>query len=228
MAEGVEPAELLDYFRQARSWDHDRALKARREKQTAYAIAGIASLLALGAIVWHAVAPLRSVEPYVIRVNQASGGVDVVNVVRKTSEITGDEAVSKYFLSTYVRNRESWIAAASDDLFRSVAVLSAPNEQEKLAAERRPENPSSPVNLFKNGETIGVRVTSVAFINRRVAQVHFAKLVRSPGIGPDAATSWIATINFKYVDSPETEADRLYNPLGFQVVSYRADPELGR
>ena len=228
MADGVEPAELLAYFKQARSWDHDRALKAAREKQSAYAIAGMATLLALGAIVWHAVAPLRSVEPYVIRVNQASGGVDIVSVLRKTSEITSDEAVGKYFLSTYVRNRESWIAAASADLFKTVAVLSAPGEQEKLAAERRPENPASPVNLYKNGETIGVRVTSVAFINPRVAQVHFAKLVRSPGIGADVEANWIATINFKYVDTPETEADRLYNPLGFQVVSYRADPEVSR
>lgn len=228
MAVGVEHKELQAYFAEARSWDHDRALKARRERQMAYAVAGVATIVALGAIAWHIASPLRSVEPYVIRVNEVSGGVDVLSVAKRTKEITANEAVGKYFLSQYVRSRESWVAAASAELFKAVTVLSIPSEQEKIASERRPENPLSPVNLYKNGETVGVRVTSVSFISERVAQIHFTKLVRSPGVGPDAVSSWIATINFKYVEKPETEADRLYNPLGFQVVSYRADPEVTR
>lgn len=228
MAEGVEHKDLKSYFAEARSWDHDRALKALRERQIAYAVAAAATLLAVGAIAWHVASPLRSVEPYVIRVNETSGGVDVLNVVNRTQEITANEAVGKYFLSQYVRGRESWVAAASAELFKAVTALSMPNEQEKIAAERRPENPSSPVNLYKNGETVGVRVTNVSFISARVAQVHFVKLVRSQGVGPDASSNWIATINFKYVEKPETEADRLYNPLGFQVVSYRADPEVAK
>jgi type IV secretion system protein VirB8 len=161
-------------------------------------------------------------------VNEASGGVDVVNVVKDTKSITSDEAVSKYFLSEYVRNRESWIRAASNEMFQSVAVLSAPAEQTKLTAERRPDNPESPVSKYINGETVGVRVTKISFINPRVAQLYFTKLVRSGGTSADMKSNWIATINFKYVDKPETEADRLYNPLGFQVVSYRADPEIGQ
>jgi len=228
MAEGVENKDLKQYFAEARSWDHDRALKALRERQFAYAIAAFATVVAVAAIAWHIASPLRSVEPYVIRVNETSGGVDVVNVVNRTQEITANEAVGKYFLSQYVRSRESWVAGASAELFKAVTALSVQNEQEKIASERRPENPSSPVNLYKNGETVGVRVTTVSFINPRVAQIHFMKLVRSPGVGPDLSSNWIATINFKYVDKPETEADRLYNPLGFQVVSYRADPEVSK
>jgi type IV secretion system protein VirB8 len=113
-------------------------------------------------------------------------------------------------------------------MFQSVAVLSAPAEQTKLTAERRPDNPESPVSKYINGETVGVRVTKISFINPRVAQLYFTKLVRSGGTSADMKSNWIATINFKYVDKPETEADRLYNPLGFQVVSYRADPEIGQ
>lgn len=33
---------------------------------------------------------------------------------------------------------------------------------------------------------------------------------------------------FKYVERPTSEAGRLDNPLGFQVESYRADPEIGQ
>lgn len=228
MAEGVPAADLQQYFKDARSWDHDRALSAAKERRMAYRVAAAALAVAAGTLVWHVAAPLKTVEPYVIRVNQASGGVDVVTAVNKTKELTGDEAVRKFFLSQYVRNRESWVADGATEMFNAVAAQSIRNEQEKFAGERKPENPDSPVNRFRNGETVGVRVTNVAFINDRVAQVHFERIVRAPGLGGDVKSNWISTINFKFVDKPESEADRLYNPLGFQVISYRADPEIGR
>jgi type IV secretion system protein VirB8 len=228
MAPGIKTSDLQNYFDEAQSWDRNRAREATAQKRMAYGVAVGATAIAVLTLVWHVAAPLKSVEPYVIRVNEASGGVDVVNVVKDTKSITSDEAVSKYFLSEYVRNRESWIRAASNEMFQSVAVLSAPAEQTKLTAERRPDNPESPVSKYINGETVGVRVTKISFINPRVAQLYFTKLVRSGGTSADMKSNWIATINFKYVDKPETEADRLYNPLGFQVVSYRADPEIGQ
>lgn len=228
MGVGVMSGELKQYFAEAQSWDHDRAVKAEREKRRAFLFAGAAGLIAAATLVWHVVAPLKTIEPYVIRVNQNSGGVDVVNVVKNTQEITADDAVRKFFLSEYIRNRESWVAPAADEMFKSVAALSAPNEQEKIAAERRPENATSPVNIYKNGENVGVRVNNVTFIGDRVAQVRFTKTVRSAGVLADQASQWVATINFRFINKPETEADRLYNPLGFQVVSYRADPEIGK
>ena len=41
-------------------------------------------------------------------------------------------------------------------------------------------------------------------------------------------SDWIATIAFTYTRAPMSEPDRLRNPLGFQVTSYRADPEVIR
>jgi type IV secretion system protein VirB8 len=226
MASGVLSGELERYFKEAQSWDHNRAKKAAAERKLAYGVAIAATVVAAATLVWHVAAPLKSVEPYVIRVNQSSGSVDVINVVKRTKEITADEAVSKYFLSEYVRNRESWIASASTELFKAVAVASITSEQQKLVAERRADNPQSPAIVYRNGETVGVRVSKVTFINDRVAQLYFTKIVMLPGSLNGAKSNWVATINFKYVDKPETEADRLYNPLGFQVISYRADPEV--
>lgn len=228
MASGVPSGELKSYFDEARSWDHNRAQKAVAERKLAYGVAVAATAVAVATLGWHVAAPLKSVEPYVIRVNQSSGSVDVINVVKRTQEITADEAVSKYFLSEYVRNRESWISSASAELFKAIAVASTPTEQQKLVAERRPENPQSPAFLYRNGENVGVRVTKVTFINKRVAQLYFTKVIRPISGTNDLKSNWVATINFKYVDKPETEADRLYNPLGFQVISYRADPEVAQ
>jgi type IV secretion system protein VirB8 len=35
----------------------------------------------------------------------------------------------------------------------------------------------------------------------------------------------VATISFRYTDADMSAADRLVNPLGFQVVRYRKDAE---
>ncbi|NMN07544.1 MULTISPECIES: type IV secretion system protein [unclassified Novosphingobium] len=229
MAEGVRPGgDLRKYFEEARSWDFDRAKAAHASKRRAYgmAVAGVA--VAALALAWHVASPLRSVEPYVIRVDRSSGGVDVMTKVSNSKEITSDEAVNKYFIAEYVRSRESWLRPGADDLFRKVVSLSVPQEQEKFAAERRPENPQAPINVYAGGEVISTTIRNISFINSRVAQVRFSRVTRRPGNAPDQSQDFIATINFKYLDKPANEADRLYNPLGFQVVSYRADPEIAR
>jgi type IV secretion system protein VirB8 len=59
-----------------------------------------------------------------------------------------------------------------------------------------------------------------------VASVRFHRTLRQGGQAIDS--DWIATLAFAYAKAPMSEADRLRNPLGFQVSSYRADPEVVR
>jgi|TARA_R110000803_G_scaffold20907_3_gene53250 type IV secretion system protein VirB8 len=227
MALGVKSKGDLDkYFAEAKSWDHDRAREALRQKRTAYMVAGGGVLFGLGMLIWHIAAPLTSVEPYVLRVDQQTGGVDVVTRLNRTREVTADEAVNKYFLASYVRDREAWMPAAAREMIQKVLYLSSPQEQEKYSAFMRVQNPASPFALYQNGQTVTARINNIAFIANNVAQVRFVKVVSRPGNAPDELSNWIATINYKYVDRPETEAGRLDNPLGFQVISYRADPEI--
>lgn len=228
MARGVNKGDLDKYFVEAKEWDFDRTREATRQKRIAYMVAAGGVAFGLAMLAWHIGAPLKSVEPYVIRVDRQSGGVDVVTRLTNTRDVTADEAVNKFNLSEYVRNRESWNPPAAQDYFRRVQALSLPQEQEKFAGLQRATNPAAPVNVYKNGEIVGVSVRNITFINERVAQVRFVRSIMRPGNVPDEASNWIATINFKYLDRPETEAGRLENPLGFQVVSYRADPEIGQ
>lgn len=227
MALGVKSKGDLDkYFAEAKSWDFDRAVEANKQKRIAFIVGGAGIAFGLAMLAWHVAAPLKSVEPYVIRVDRQTGGIDVVTRLTNTRGITADEAVNKYFLAAYVRDREAWVPAAAQEMYRTVLSLSVPQEQEKFAALRRPQNPNSPAATYQSGEVVSVAVRNISFINPRVAQVRFTKTVTLPGNAPNQTSNWIATINFKYVDRPETEAGRLDNPLGFQVVSYRADPEI--
>jgi len=220
-------ADLKAYFAEARRWDEDRLASAVRSRRLAWTIAGAASLLAVASVsAVTALAPLKTSEPFVIRVDRSSGAVDVVRGLSESAPATYDEAVSKYFLSQYVRAREGFLYGAAEDSFRAVSILSGAAEQRRWADLYRGSNPQSPQNLYgEDGEAI-ISVRAIGFINAQTANVRFHRTVRRAQQVEES--DWIATIAFTWTKAPMAEADRLRNPLGFQVLSYRADPEVVR
>ena len=171
--------------------------------------------------------PLESVEPYVIRVDERLGAVDVVSVARDTEVITADEAVRKYFLANYVRAREAWIPGANDELYRSVMTQSAVPVAQRFRSSRDPSFARSPAVLYRNGERVNVVIRSVTFLSDEVGQVRFSEIVRGGGIN-ERRSDYLATVTFGFSESPTSDAARFYNPLGFIVTDYRVDSELGR
>ena len=225
---GIPSQDLKRYFEEARRWDQDRLSAALRSRRLAWIAAALSAGLAASATAAVAVlTPLKTTEPFVIRVDRATGAVDVVaGLSSQGGPVRYDEAVSKYFLAQYVRSREGYLDPAAEDAFRLVSILSAPAEQSRWADLYRGSNPRSPQNVYgADGEAL-VSIRAIGFINDEVANVRFHRTERR---GREVVESdWIATIAFAYTRAPMTEADRLRNPLGFQVVSYRADPEVVR
>ncbi len=41
---------------------------------------------------------------------------------------------------------------------------------------------------------------------------------------PEPQKEWIAVLAYKYENFPETASQRFINPLGFRVLSFRAQP----
>ncbi len=225
---GVPSDGLRRYFEEARRWDQDRLASARRSRRLAWAVAAGAGALAVAAVVAVALlAPLKTVEPFVVRVDRATGAVDVMRGLSdQDAPVRYEEAVSKYFLAQYVRNREGYLDPAAEDAFRFVALMSAPAEQRRWADLYRGSNPESPQNLYGPDAEAVVAVRAISFIGDDVANVRFRRTVRR---GQQTLESdWIATVAFTYTRAPMREADRMSNPLGFQVLSYRADPEVVR
>ncbi len=60
---------------------------------------------------------------------------------------------------------------------------------------------------------------------KSTAVVRFVRTRRSADGSEDVEESLVATIGFEYVPAPMREEDRMVNPLGFKVTSYRVDPE---
>jgi len=225
---GVPSDELKRYFAEAKRWDQDRLASAVRSRRLAWTAAAASAALAGAAVLAVAgLTPLKTVEPFVIRVDQATGAVDLArSLSQETGPVRYEEAVSKYFLAQYVRAREGYLDAAAEENFRLVSILSGPTEQRRWADLFRGTNAASPQNIYGPQAEASVSIRAVGFINPEVANVRYRRTVRRAQQVEES--DWIATIGFSYTRAPMTEADRLRNPLGFQVLSYRSDPEVIR
>lgn len=226
MASGAtDGQDLKAYFAEAASWDHDRLIAANRSKRLAWTIAAIASGLAITGVAAVAMlTPLKTVAPYVIMVDKATGASEITSSMTGDKQITYNEAVAKYFLADYVRNREGWIPQARQEFFDGVLAMSSRDEQARWTAFYSKDNPKSPQSVFTDLDTVFVAIKSVTFVSKNVAQVRFTKTLQRGTSATD--TPAIATITYDTTDTPTTEQQRFKNPLGLEVQSYRADLEV--
>src|SRR5450631_4495940 len=73
--------DLHEYFREADSWDADRSAGFRRSAAIAWWVAAAGWLCAVACALGVAVlTPLKQIEPFVVRVDNSTGIVDVVPV----------------------------------------------------------------------------------------------------------------------------------------------------
>jgi type IV secretion system protein VirB8 len=222
MIEAVAAGDKAAYFAQARRFDEDLVAQGRRTvkvaQRTALAAVSVAVLEALALM---ALLPLKTVEPFVVRVDNSTGIVDVVSAL--TGPQTYDDQVKRYFAAKYVQGREGYVASEAEPTFKAVTLMSAAAEQQRFVEVYRGSNPQSPQVVFKNGATARVAVKSISMLAKNVAAVRYLRTVTR---GDEVKTThWIATLTISFSGEPMSSGDRLINPLGFQVVDYRADPE---
>ena len=221
----TDDAELKQYLKEARSFDYDLRVKSDRSRRFAWGVAGVMTVAAASACFAVAMlAPLKSVEPFVIRVDSATGVPEVMTSLSDGQE-EYDEAVSKYFLARYVRTREGYSFASREAIFREVQLLSSREEQAEFSAFYNASNPESPQFLYGRNGKADVTIRSIAFIGDDLAQVRFARTVTERD--ERVRTLWVATVQFSFQsDAVISDQDRLINPLGFVVTDYRSDPEV--
>lgn len=212
------------YFQAATGWDLDRMSILQRAERRAWFFSVLFALMATAALVAVVLMlPLKTVEPFVIRVDNTTGIVDVVNALR-TSKSTYEESVSKYFLSRYIRAKEGYSPATFNLAYTEAGYLSSSTMRDALYEEFNPANTASPVNRYKQGE-VTVQIKTISFLRSNIASIRYLKT--TAGVDRPGVTHWVATAEFRYLDAPAMEEARQHNPLGFQVVSFRTDPESG-
>jgi type IV secretion system protein VirB8 len=214
--------DLDKYLEESRGLERDYLDEVVRARRAAWRVAVVAAMLVVVALVaLVALLPLRHVEPFVVRVDNATGAVDVVSVIGEHPESYG-EVVDKYWLNKYVLSRESYDYETVQSTFDTTVLLSRPDVQREFQALY--EGPNARDKVLSDRVRLIVKVRSITPA-KGTAVVRFVRVRRSGDGSDDVEESLIATIGFEYVAAPLHEEDRLVNPLGFEVTSYRIDPE---
>jgi len=218
--------EALDaYYAEAASWNRDRVEAMRSSQRIAWWSAGIAAAIALlEAIALVLLMPLKTVEPYTLMVDKTTGYVQALKPLDQ-EKISANTALTQSFLVQYVIAREGYDMASLNANYRKVALLSADRARSGYLQTMQSSSPESPLALFPRTTIVDVRVKSVSPIGTNAALVRFDTIRSDAGAQPQPPSSWVAVIRYRYSTEPMQLEDRFVNPLGFQVIGYRKDPE---
>jgi type IV secretion system protein VirB8 len=220
---------LADYFREAARWDLDRVDAARRSERRAWRLAAAGWMSAIaGAVAVLSLTPLKRVEPFVIRVDNATGVVDVVPIYTGTARM--EESVTRYFLSHYVSTCERFNRFTAETDYEECGAFNTAARNQAWYALWQTGNPGSPLNLHRDGSSVRALVQAVSFLARAngqpdSAQVRYQKLEQAAAGSASQSTAWIATIEYTYVTPSSDPRVRRWNPLGFKVLEFTSEPE---
>ena len=213
------------YFREARAWETSKTVAIERSRRNAWRVtSGAVAVAVLMSGTAAMLATRQPDPPVVIRVNDTTGTVDVVSRL-KAGDATYDEVTRKYWTELYVRSREGYSRELAEDYYNTVGLMSGAVEQKRFADFFTPKNPMSPLNVYGEATKVRVIIKGSSFIKKDVLLVRYARLVERPGSDRAEVSNWAATVVFRFSGAPMSEKDRRVNPLGYQVLEYRIDPD---
>lgn len=206
-------------------WDYDIAQHHQRTAKIALAVAALACLLAIAAVTAViALAPLKSVEAIFVRVDNATGMIDILNRIDEESTVSRQDMVDKMYLARYVRAREGYFPPTVKQQYRQVMLMTTGEERQKYEKEMSKDNPMSPLVQYGPQDRLDVQIRSIAFIGKGLAQVRYA--IDKELKGGQERRYGIATIKYRYDPEANVPVSALEdNALGFEVLEYKAEPE---
>lgn len=218
------------YLNEIKEFETDRVALAKQSANKAWKVAtafGALAFLAVGAVV--VMMPLKTIEPYLLKVDMTTGHTEVVRPLNDAKGVSYGEVLDKYWLNQFVIARNGYEWETIQNSFNTVKLMSG--RQVFGAYSNYIKGDKSPTKTFADKKVIKLTVQGVTFLpttskDEALAQVRFTRVIENnqgaPALGY-APTQWTATVTFDYRASITTEDERLLNPLGFQVTSYRED-----
>ena len=224
----------------AKNWYQDKYQRVLVQRNILALLALVALILALVSVLAvRNFAPLKTVEPFLLQMDEKSGIVRTVEPASRNA-LAASEAVDRYFLSRYITARESYNFSILRSNYNLVRVMSTP---EVFYVFRRQVDPSNPESLAARLKVTGqrdIRFTSISYISnpplpggavdRSPSKIMQARIVASdtiPGEMQDVIkTNYIATVTFEYRKIEMSPEDMLLNPLGFLVLNYQIQQEV--
>ncbi len=169
--------------------------------------------------------PLKSVEPFVIQVDQKSGITQTVDPLT-VQELTANEAVNNFFLVQYIRSRETYSITDLARNYNIVRVMSARDTvYPAFVAAADPNNANSNAARLGSNGLRTIKFKSITYLNRNLAQARVLIEEKGEGAGYRQYHR-IVLIAFEYIKLNLTNEERYINPLGFRVTDYRIDEDI--
>ncbi|MGR6863467.1 virB8 family protein [Aliivibrio salmonicida] len=209
----------------ALDFEASKSLMIANSEHRAWSITkGACALTVLSWVALVLLMPLKTEVPYVAMVNEVTGYTQLLTTLSEET-ISKQDALDAFWVGNYVRNREVYDWYTIQDSYDSTLLMSSPDVGRDYA------------NIFEGDDALDsvwgkrfkaqVRLLSKPIIKNNIATVRFEKTLSSVEESRKGqSTTWIATLGFKYKTDAQSDEQRLKNPLGFEVVSYRLDPEL--
>lgn len=163
-------------------------------------------------------------EPYVLKVDNSTGYSEVMRSIKDSSD-TYDEVTNRFWLATYIRTCETYDWFTISHNFEACKLMSDKSVEEEYT--RNVYSPSAPLAMLKDKGKIAVNITSITLFGNTAAIRFTTQKLNPNGDNTDNSPiqKKIATATFHFVSGYMTDQQRLINPLGFKVVSYKVDSE---
>lgn len=223
--------EQAALFEDSVDFEVSKSIMAAKSEHRAWTITkGACGLTVLSWLALALLMPLKTVEPYVVTVDKNSGQTQVVSVLDQTTDtLTEQEAIDRYWLSNYLRWREVYDWYTIQNYYNSTLAFSNPDVQREYSSIFEGDNALD----VAWGKRIKATVKILSIVNdaqNHMATIRFEKAIKQvESKDKGNVTVWVATVGYRYVPDKEmSQAQRLVNPLAFEVTSYRVDEELVR
>lgn len=217
------------------SWADSQAEQSERSRRNAWRVAAAAGAFGAAALVVALSAIGTSYQPapppVVLRVDKATGHVERL-VSLEDFQQTAGEATIRRNISAFMRARENYTFDTAEENYFDAAAFMSPQLQSQWGQYWDTANPKSPLNYYRKDTKVRIDIGSIA-INRDAsskvnsARVSFTRRITQNDIPLGEPTHWLATIVFRWVNAPTQERARRVNDLGFEVISYDVDADLG-
>lgn len=225
------------YFAEATSWDDNRIASCQKSEQRAWKVAIAASSLALMlGLAVITLTPLKTVESFIIRVDNNTGAIDFISRITNNEGIIDTDtqkSLDQYWLSQYIKAREGYQWETRQHNRDLVGLMSDLTIQQHYAEYTDPKtNINAPVTLYGDTAQVLTQIKSISFISKtetkkealKTALVRYTKTIKKRG-EHNRTHHLAATITFKYVNTEIHIDERLQNPMGFQVTDFKINQE---
>lgn len=222
----IKDFDSARYYEESRSWAGDRERQRGFLMRLAWAIAGVASLIAVAeAIAIATLTPLKTEVPYTLLVDRQTGNVEALRPLDQAI-IAPDQALTRSLLAQYVIAREGFAIESLKQDYRRVALWSTGSARAQYVAEMQASNPSSPLAALPRQAIVEIQIRSISSLGPNSSMIRYVRTQIDPGGRRMTSQPWSAVITYRFSAAAMSQADRLINPLGFQVIRFRRDAEM--